>query len=62
MKGETLRALQAARAVGSQTALVTELASGRQVLLVEGKVAAGDLDLSPTARASICVMWATRNE
>lgn len=59
MRADTLKALQAARAEGRLTALVTQLTSGRQALIVEGEPIAGDLELSQSAAAAAAEAVAT---
>ncbi|MHA1109219.1 MAG: hypothetical protein ACTSQV_08890, partial [Alphaproteobacteria bacterium] len=49
MKSATLKALIKARADKASTALVTELESGAQTLVIDG-AASGDIELGPALR------------
>ena len=53
MKREVFGALQEARAAKRATALLTELDSGRQAVVVEGSVLAGDLEPGPEVLSAV---------
>lgn len=53
MKREVFDALQEARAAKRATALLTELDSGRQAVVVEGGRLAGDLETSPEVLSAV---------